>query len=350
MVLDRLLIFDFRIFAKLELGLHPGMNFLIGCNGQGKTTILEAVCVLLRLQSPRTYSLLRCVRLGAESFLLRGLYGGEVMQVCFREGRKEFLLDGKVPGSTGEYLAVGKVVWMSASDNELVKGPAAARRRFLDFLGAQCVTGYLKQLRAYEKALRSRNALLKAGAGWREVRAFDGPLCEAGNFLTSARFKLVVALVPIARKFCGMIGMGDGDLELVYVASVSGEMEEALEAKWALEQRVRTTVVGPHRDELEIKLGGWSASEFCSEGQQRTLALALKLAQGEILGYELGRPPIYLIDDVFGELDEERRNNLMKILPVEAQKLITSTSLSWLSGVMFEGQIFEVSQGEVREV
>lgn len=339
---------DFRCFENLTFSPEPGLNFIVGANAQGKTSILEAACVLLRLQSPRTSVMSEAVRFDQPGFGIDGHWNERHMHVKFTNALKSFALDSKPQSRSTDYLAVARVAWISNDDLDLVRKTGTLRRRYLDFLGAQVIPGYLRKLRAYERALRSRNALLKDNRPRREIEAFDPPLAENGTFLIQSRHELVRDLRPLSEAFYHDISGGRETLSVVYLPSASlgknlwalsfgldepidtAMFIETLELHREAEIRARSTVVGPHRDDLLIHLAGRDAGTFASEGQQRSAALALKLAQARRLAEPGQRPPLYLIDDVFGELDESRRNNLLAALPPNAQKLITTTALGWL--------------------
>ena len=324
---------DFRCFDELSFEPSPGLNLIVGANAQGKTSLLEAACILLRLQSPRSSSLAAAVRFGRPGFGLDGHWTERHMHVKFVKELKAFALDSKPQSRSADYLAVARVSWISNDDMQLVRGSGSHRRRYLDFLGAQIAPNYLRQLRTYERALRSRNALLKENRPRREVNAFDRPLLDAGEALLAARAGLCADLKPRVAEALGLISNGSESLEISYQPGSPPEFAAALQASFDEEVRLRTTVVGPHRDEIEILLEGRDATAFASEGQQRSIALAMKLGQARGLAASAGRPPLYLIDDVFGELDPIRRNNLLAALPASAQKFVTATSLSWLQPI-----------------
>jgi DNA replication and repair protein RecF len=321
---------DFRCFPQKEFQPSPGLNFITGRNARGKTSLLEAACILLRLQSPRTSSLSDAVRFDQPGFGLDGHWNERHMHVKFAGSLKAFALDSKPQSRSTDYLAVARVAWISNDDLQLVRGSGAQRRRYLDFLGAQILPGYLRKLRSYERALRSRNALLKDNRPRREISAFDPPLLDAGTVLLAARTELCQTLRPTVTSACRQISGGNETLEISYRPGSGPDFAAALEASREEEARLRATVAGPHRDDVEITLDGRKAATFASEGQQRSVALALKLAQARALEASAAEPPLYLIDDVFGELDPLRRNNLLAALPAAAQKLITTTALDWL--------------------
>jgi DNA replication and repair protein RecF len=229
---------------------------------------------------------------------------------------------------------------------ELVTGSGSVRRRFLDFSGSQCEPGYRAALRSYEKALRSRNALLREGRPRREIEAFDHPLVESGSTLRSARERIVSRLAPLASAACTEIsGQGDS-LTLEYRPGCAPDFASALADSRREEDRLRSTVVGPHRDDFSLLLGALPAGTYASEGQQRSIALSLKLAQARDLEQQLERPPIFLLDDVFGELDPARRNRLLAALPPSAQVLITTTFLDW---ALETGDVWHLDGGKIHK-
>lgn len=322
------------------------MNVFVGANAQGKTSLLEAVCVLARLQSPRTSRLGEALQHGRRGFVVDGHIAARHMQFYYAPQRKKLALDSVTQPGTADYLEVARVVWFGNADIDLVRGGAELRRRFLDFLGAQVNARYRQTLRAYERALRSRNHLLKAPRpDWREIAAFDGPLIEHGTALTEARARLLRDLEPHAAAGQQAMSGAAEELRLNYVKGSGEDFAAALVAGRETDARLRQTGTGPHRDDIELLLDG-RGSQFASEGQQRSMAIALKLGQARLLEARAGRPPLLLMDDIFGELDLARRNALLGHLPAEAQQLITTTHLEWLSGVT-PGRVHRVDRGRV---
>ncbi len=335
-MLTQIKLSDFRCFERLEVELVPGTQFFVGDNAQGKTSILEAVCVLLRLASPRSTSLLPLVREGARGLSVQGSFNARRMQFYLGAERRKLVLDGVEQAGTAEYLRLAKLVYFSNTDLELVRGSGDGRRRFLDFLGSQIEPLYRANLRAYERALRSRNRLLKSvPSRRREVEAYDAPLLETGSLLAQLRRNLVTELQPwiaqAQRSIRAITAGGAGEeLTLEYQPGSGDDFRAALVASREEETRLRQTLVGPHRDDLRLRLGGRSAAAYGSEGQQRTLALSLKMAQAGLLEAVWKTPPLLLLDDVFGELDPGRRNALLATLPAGSQRLVATTHLDWL--------------------
>lgn len=333
---------NFRCYEALGVEFAAGFNFFIGQNGQGKTSILEAACALLRLQSQRSSTLAPAVRFGEKAFAVSGRLDNHRLEFRYSALRRKVSLDEVEQRTLGEYLRLGRVVSFANTDIELVRGGSEARRRYLDFLGAQIEPLYRPSLRAYERALRSRNALLKSSQPRpREIAAYDAPLIEHGTKLGGLRARLVERLAPLAAEAHRQIS---GSAETLHARFAPGNREDFaqdLAESRAQESRLRQTVVGPHRDDLELLVQERKAPQYASEGQQRTVALALKIAQARMFALEEETPPLLLIDDIFGELDPARRNALLAYLPADAQKLVTATTMQWREREI-EGPVFEL--------
>lgn len=333
---------NFRCFDSLAVEFPDRFTFLLGANGEGKTSVLEAACVLLRLQSQRASTFAPLIRVGAKLFTVRGTLDGHLIDFEYSGFRRKLLFDQVEQRSATEYLRLARVVSFANADIEIVRGSSEGRRRYLDFTGMQIDGGYRPTLRAYERALRARNALLKSPQPrWRELAAYDSPLIAHGNKLCSLRAAVAQQLGPFVTSAYRDISKDRERVDIYFSPGTGEDFAADLRRSHQEEVRLRQTLVGPHRDELELFVDGMSAQIFASEGQQRALALALKIAQANIFGKEAA-PPLLLIDDIFGELDLERRNALLASLPRDAQKLVTATTLDWREaaddGVVFRLQ------------
>lgn len=337
---------NFRCFDSLATKLSPGFNFFIGGNGEGKTSILEAACVLLRLQSQRTSSLAPLIRAGAKLFVVRGSFDGHVMEFQYGGLRRKLRFDAVEQRTATEYLRIARLVSFANIDIEIVRGSSEARRRYLDFVGSQIDARYRPALRGYERALRARNALLKSAQPRpRELAAYDPPLIAHGAKLRAMRAAVVKQLVPFVSAAHADISNRQETIDVYFSPGNEDDFAADLARSREEETRLRQTIVGPHRDELDLFVDGMSAQIFASEGQQRTLALALKIAQARVFAEE-GTPPLLLVDDIFGELDPARRNALLAALPLDSQKLITATALQWRQPGA-EGAAFELKNREL---
>jgi DNA replication and repair protein RecF len=332
---------NFRCFDSLSVRLAPGFNFFVGDNGEGKTSILEGACVLLRLQSQRSSTLAPLVKLGAKSFAVRGEHDGHAMAFRYGALHRKLEFDRVEQRAATEYLRIARVVSFANTDIELARGSAEARRRYLDFLGTQIDPGYRPTLRAYERALRSRNALLKSATPRpRELAAYDAPLIENGARLRLMRKEIVARLAPFVVAAHAEISEAKEKIDVGFAPGSGENLADDLARSREKETRLRQTVVGPHRDDLELSVDGMPAAVYASEGQQRTLALALKIGQARVFAQESAFP-LLLIDDIFGELDPARRNSLLAALPVDSQKVVTATTPQWQQNIA-EGATFQL--------
>jgi DNA replication and repair protein RecF len=329
-MLTHLRLRDFRCFEAMGVELGSGFNFFLGANGEGKTTLLEAACVLLRLQSQRSPSLVPIIQLGKKSFAVRGDVDGHQLEFRYGGFRRSVRFDGIEQRTMAEYLRIARVVSFANADIELARGSSETRRRYLDFLGSQIDESYRPALRSYERALRGRNALLKSGvARSRELGAFDDQLIAHGEILERLRAGVAELISGRAAAAYERISAGREELGVEFAGGVNGNLAEQLAQSRAEETRLRQTIVGPHRDDLALTINGMPSAQFVSEGQQRGIALALKIAQADVFTAAEEAAPLLLIDDIFGELDERRRNALLDNLPVQSQKLVTATALPW---------------------
>lgn len=351
-MLESLRLQNFRCFDQLGLKFQEKGAVFIGDNAQGKTSLLEAICVLLRLQSPRTHRLKQLVKFETPAFGIAGGAFGAERRVDYGLTNQSGLTlrrDGEEVASTADYLSGGGlVVWMGNEDLKLVRGPGEDRRHFLDFIGMQVEPGYRRAATRYRKALKARNALLKDRRATRKsIDAYTAILVEEGAVIQQGRTRIVADLAEHAAAAQKAVSAKDESLVLDYKWSGGENLAETLDMAFQKDLDLRQTTIGPHRDDLSLKLNGLPARDYASEGQQRTLVLALKLAQGRLLQQRSESLPLFLIDDVFGELDGTRRNALLEWIPDEAQCFITTTTLDWMTQSSREWPVFRVTEGSV---
>lgn len=349
MNLTRLTLRHFRCFEELTWEPQPGLNFILGPNAQGKTSILEAACMLLRLKSPRTNVLEEMLRFGKKSFSIEGSFENLHKKIVVTpDDLKKFeLFFDDVPQKKSDYLTTGTLVWFGNEDVELVQGTPGRRRAFLDSAGLQLKKEYGTLLRFYERALRSRNLLLREGKPRRQIEAYNLPLAESGEQLIALRTALVEELKPYVAAACQ--SLSQEKVMLTYEPGATFPLAEALTASREEEERLHYTQVGPHRDELLIFLNELPAGPFASEGQRRTLAIALKLGLTSLLHQQRSAPPLLLLDDVFGELDPARRDALLNHFPKTSQAFFTTTALAGLEQPP-NSTIFQLERGKLMEL
>ena len=348
-MVSKLFVRDFRCFSNLEIEFHPESTCIVGRNASGKTSLLEAVSVLTRLQSPRTSSLVQLVRLGAKGLVTDGFVSDYHLQFYYSKNRRKLALDAVEQKNPDSYLSLARVVYFANSDIDLIRGGGEARRRFLDFVCSQLFGNYREVLRSYEKALHSRNRCLKMmPTRPREVAAYSRPLLQFGHQLTALRAFLLESLEPHVVEAFAAVSDRNETASLRYRPGATADFERALRDSAGEEARLRMTLVGPHRDDFQLLLYSQPADLFASEGQQRTAAIALKLAQAKILELEFKKPPLLLLDDVFGELDLSRRNRLFSALPSRGQRLVTTTHLDWLESLP-AGKVYRLNENPLGE-
>lgn len=328
---------DFRNYARLDADFSPGFHLLLGDNAQGKTNILESIYLLATLRSFRGIGSAQMVRHGAKGYFV----GASAISATSRNikmywsaAERKISLDDHPVRRLTDYLGTLRAVVFCTEDLQLVKGPARARRRFIDLLLAQTQSNYLPLLQRYAHALRARNSVLKQRVPDPALLdSFSQELVSIGSQLIAARQELLPRISPLARLAYRRISHDAEELRLEYQPSVKADFAVELSRSRDRERSYRSTLVGPHRDDLALLLNGQPAAQFGSEGQKRTLAVALKMAQAEYLKGILGSPPVLLIDDVMGELDAKRRSGLLPLLErahhARGQVFMTCTEESW---------------------
>ncbi|HUV86671.1 MAG TPA: DNA replication/repair protein RecF [bacterium] len=329
---------NFRNYREATVTAPPGLILVVGPNGAGKTNLLEAVHFLALGRSFRTSRDRDLVRRGEDTLSVRATVHSD----C---GEQHFALDygaaGKVAAVNDEtiprlidYVGTLAVVAFGPDDLALAKGEPAVRRRFLDVWLGQESREYLYTLQRYYAVLRSRNALLSRAAPRAEMEPYDHELVAAGARLTSIRAGAAAGLAAAAATAYGELAPEDEDFVVDYDPAVpcDGDEEEvarAFERKLrdnrADEERRRQTLVGPHRDDLRLTVTGCDARRFASEGQQRTAALSLRVAQFRLLKKTRGDAPLLLLDDVASELDAHRQRRLADVVTGAEQVFFTAT-------------------------
>ena len=344
---------DFRNYARLDADFSPGFHLLLGDNAQGKTNILEAVYLMATLRSFRGVGGAQMIRHGQRGYFVGGNVvgqGGHEIKIYWSARERKLALDGQPVKKLADYFGTLRTVVFCTEDLQLVKGAARARRRFLDLLLAQTQPGYLPLLQRYMHTVRARNALLKQRSGDEAaLDSFSQELVKLGNEIIRARRELVPKFSPLARLAYRRISNDAEELRIEYQPSVKNDFAVELAQSRGRERTYRSTLVGPHRDDLQLLLNEKSAAQFGSEGQKRTLAIALKMAQAEFLAGIHGSPPILLIDDVMGELDVKRRGGFLPLLEharkMGGQVFMTATEENWPRELGKDLQRWEVRAG-----
>lgn len=344
-------------FATLEFGGRQ--QFLAGGNGQGKTNLLEAAGFITALRSFRTTENKLLVQHGQHVAAIaceveHEQLGPAKITIKLRREGKELWCDQTRITRLADHLGRFPTVVFSSQDMLLVRGAPALRRRWLDLTLASADAAYLRTLQTYSRALADRNALLKRGdAGDAELGAFEQILAPAGVALIVARAAAVDVLGQRLREAYARLVAADAVEQgaLHYEPNFDGTAADALAARFEAgrtrDRQFRATLAGPHRDDLSFSVRGTAAKSFASEGQQRSLVLALRLAQTAWFREKSGVRPVLLADDVLGELDPARRRRFWSCIDPESQVIATGTALP--DAELGEWQVFEVEDGEFGE-
>lgn len=357
MRLRQLTLQHFRNVGLATLALRGRQQFLLGANGQGKTNLLEAAGFLTALRSFRTTDAKLLIGHGqTEAAIACTLdherQGETQVTIKLRRDGRELWCDQARVTRLADHLGRFPTVVFSSQDQLLVRGAPAVRRRWLDLTLAAMDAGYLKALQTYARALAERNALLKRGdAADAELAAFEQTLAPVAAQLVARRQAGVEALaVSLAAAYAKLTEAAEA-ATLAYEPQVEAVDPAAWLTRWesgrARDRQFRTTLSGPHRDDLGLAVRGVAAKDFASEGQQRSLVLALRLAQAAWFQERSGVRPVILADDVLGELDPRRRRRFWAAIDPEAQVIATGTTLP--DAELGEWQIFTVKEGVFAE-
>ena len=347
---------DFRNYARLDADFTPGFHLLLGDNAQGKTNLLEAVYLMATLRSFRGVGGGQMIRHGQTGYFVGGKCLGQAtheIKMYWSARERQLSLDSQPVRRLSDYLGVLRVVVFCTEDIQLVKGTGRSRRRFLDLLLSQTHPSYLPLLQNYARALRSRNVLLKQRvADETALESFSRELVKLGSEIIDRRRELIPRLSPLARLAYRRIANDAEELRIEYQPAVKRDFAAELAQSRPREQVYRSTLIGPHRDELLLLLNEQSAAQFGSEGQKRSLAIALKIAQAEYLSGLHGTPPILLLDDVMGELDLKRRSGLLPLLDrshqARGQVFMTCTAETWPQELGRDLQRWQVHAGTLQ--
>jgi DNA replication and repair protein RecF len=371
MRVSRLALHDFRSYADVDIELSAGAVAFVGANGQGKTNLVEAIGYLATGDSHRVSSDAPLVRVGGERAVVRAdVVRGDrtaVLETEITPGKaNRARVNGSVLPRSRDLIGVVRAVLFAPEDLALVKGDPSDRRRFLDTLLVM-QSPRLAGVRAdYERVLRQRNTLLKSArgrnVGLETLDIWDEKLAALGGEIVARRLALLDQLEPFLRLAHGRVtAMADTARQAVnadYAArwTLPAQARETAEVKAAMlaEMRVRSrderdrgiSLVGPHRDEVDLRIGGLPAKGYASHGESWSLALALRLASFELLRADADEDPILILDDVFAELDSDRREQLAGLVGDAEQVLVTAAVAADVPKRL-AGERFTVAGGKV---
>jgi DNA replication and repair protein RecF len=361
LAIERITLDGYRNYRSLDLRLSPSFNVLAGQNGQGKTNLLEAIYLLSTTRILRGQRDAEAITEGADRFHVEAevaVTSTRIAVAMERGGRKRSLLNGVALPRASDLIGRLPSVIVSSVDMAIVRGEPADRRLFLDLELSGLYPGYLQHFAHYKRALEQRNALLRQA---REVsipgavfEPWEEQLATHGAAMRAIRSRYVTDLRPIMERVHARIGAGEA-VEVGYALKdpgIEGEaLLEALQAQRGADVARGSTSQGPHRDDLQIDIAGREARLYGSQGQQRTAVIALKLATLEAAKGLLGFPPVLLLDDIFSDLDENRRALLVDVVLENAGQVVVTCTEASAAGprVLDQAQVFHVKAGSIQK-
>ena len=347
-LLETISLLDLRGYAALDVAFAPGPHLVWGPNAAGKTSLLEAMVLLALGRSHRTAADGELIRWGTDLARVEGRIGSDVVEVAIVRsggsglaGRKRIRVNGLARRATG-LAGILRVVVFAPEEMLLIAGSPSLRRAVIDQLASSSSPAYGDALATYGRTLQQRNSLLRAireeGASRDELRFWDGAFLDSGAAIVTERRRLLEVLAgPLAAAHAEIAPDEAAAARLTLSYSTNAPAHPGETARLALARRLAetadkevwngSTLIGPHRDDLVFELAGRDLASFASRGQQRTAILAIKLAELDFLTELDGRPPLLLLDDVFSELDPERRSHLVRRIAALPQAFITTTTL-----------------------
>lgn len=371
---------NFRNYERLELDLPPHLTVLQGDNAQGKTNLLEAIYLLATSKSHRATTerellnwsvpkeglevarLLAQVQKGSGTIqveiALMGTYPGVGTVLSSTESLEARLVQKRIKINGINRRAIDligqvNVVLFSAQDIDLIAGAPSLRRRYLDLTNSQVNSRYLRTLQQYSKVITQRNHLLRLigehRAQWDQLDFWDKELVEHGSYIIDARQLMVAELEELAQPIHHQLTTGRERLRVTYLPSVGAtEFHDRLQQVRQREVAQGMSLVGPHRDNLSFLVNDVDMNIYGSRGQQRTIALSLKLAEARFMRFKTGNAPILLLDDVLSELDLTRRYHLLDFVTSYQQVIITTTDLDCFTpAFLAQASLFQISEGRV---
>ena len=337
MQIKTLRLHNYRSYSDRTFNFDDGLNILVGENAQGKTNVIEAIFFAVIGKSFKTAKEKDVIRWGQESGYLCGEFAKKYRDVKIElffdtKHKKSVKIDDVGIKKIGELMGATNAVFFSPDELKLVKESPEERRRFMNIDISQTNKRYFYLIGRYDKVLANRNKLLKSSKDINVIKQtidiWDRALSDLAEKIAAERKKFVDELAPLARSAHQYISDGKEDIVIKYVSSFDEDyaekMNKALQKNLEKDFKLGYTTVGVHRDELDIFLNGTEVKNFGSQGQQRTVALSMKLAELEIIKNRTGEYPILLLDDVFSELDANRRKKLLKFT-ARTQTIITCT-------------------------
>lgn len=368
MILQQLQLQHFRNYDQLDVQFQPGVNVLIGENAQGKTNLLEAIHVLALTRSHRTNKDRQLIQWGQKTALIRGRVKRRVdhlpLEVELTTRGKRVSVNHLYQNRLSSYIGNLQVVLFAPEDLSLVKGAPQERRRFMNMEFGQMSAAYLYNVSQYHSILGQRNQYLRQLKHHQQndqvlLGVLSDQLADVGAKVSLARFQLVGRLEKWAANLHKQISVQQEELKLKYISQLKidkntteDDLKNQLRSLFTdnsdREIELGTSLAGPQRDDLQFIVNGQNVQHYGSQGQQRTTALSVKLAEIDLMKEQTGEYPLLLLDDVLSELDDDRQTHLLEAIQDKVQTFLTTTSLSGVAEKLIkQPTIFRIHDGEL---
>ncbi len=368
MYIQSIKIKNFRNYETLSLDFNKGINIIYGKNAQGKTNLLESIYVLGITKSHRLTIDNHLIRDNEKFLNIKGVVKKNRFPMELElslSTNKELKIDKQKVNKVSDYISKMNLIIFYPEDLELIKGAPSIRRRFLNLELSQLYSGYYTLLNDYNKLLKMRNDYLKKIKDGESVdenylSILNDYFVEKGSYLYKLRKKFISLLnercAEIYKKITGLDGF-----HLVYESSIDTSssnreeikrnLKQKMEKMYSSELRFKASLVGPHRDDFSFYLNDQNLKLYGSQGQQRIAVLAIKLAEIDIFKTYTNTTPILLLDDIFSELDNRKKNNLLKFIKNNIQTIITTTELSTINKkIIDKAKLIEIEDGKVKKI
>jgi DNA replication and repair protein RecF len=366
MILSKINLLNFKNYPEASIDLNPGVNALLGANGEGKTNLLDAVHYLSMCKSYFNPIDAQNIRFGEDFFVVQGIFecSGQTENISCglkRNQKKVFKRNQKEYERLSDHIGLLPIVMISPTDTMLITEGSEERRKFLDSIISQFDKRYLEDLINYGRVLSQRNAYLKQAAMSRSfdedsLLIWDEQMIPLAKRIFDARKKFILDLIPIFKEHYQMISGYKEEIDIQYESHLlKGDFRESLEAGREKDRNLQYSSVGTHKDDLVFHINGVPVRRYASQGQQKSFLIALKLAQFHFIAKEKGIKPILLLDDIFDKLDESRVTRLMELVcqPAFGQLIITDSHEHRLKNI-FDGleidlPVFQIADSSVKK-
>lgn len=375
MILNNIKLENFTNYDSIQCNLDDGINIFIGDNGQGKSNLLDIIYYVATENSARNYKDRDLILWGKNYFKIfasfLNKFGSNEVEISYikknKDGKKSLFLNHYKIEKIKDYIGYFNAVFFSPEDLYIIKGEPNLRRKYMDDELIQTENKYFIYINQYKKILEQRNSLLKEAYRRQNLLnsmdVWEEQLSKYGTVILKSRINMVHHLKNMAGEIHNYLTDGEENLDITYKSKLpislleTGQLAsfQSLYFNQLKESRIKDlekgyTLIGPHTDDLILMINGTSARKFGSQGQQRTVALSLKIAEVELIKSKKGEYPILLLDDVLSELDKKRKNKLFSSLEKGIQTVITTTDLNDINTLIREkAKIIEIKKGTLKE-